>query len=66
MLYADGQGVETDFVRGYMWLSLSAAGNVPEAVKYRPLVGKQLNLKQQAEAAKKAYHCKPQKLAGCD
>ena len=35
LLYFQGLGVPQDYVTGYMWLTLAAAGSQPELVKLR-------------------------------
>ena len=65
MMYNDGRGVTRDYVRAYMWFSLSGAVT-PDGVKNRDLVAARMTPQQIAEAQRMASECQQRKFKGCD
>ena len=53
LMYYNGQGVARDYVRAYMWVSLAALQNEPNAVKDRDMIAKNMTPAQIAEAKRR-------------
>jgi hypothetical protein len=59
IMYAEGLGVPQDYVRAYMWFSLSAAQGEQRAVKKLEMVESKMTPAQISEAQKLARDWKP-------
>jgi TPR repeat protein len=59
VMYAEGRGVPQDYVRAYMWFSLSAAQGEQRAVKTLGMAERQMTPAQIAEAQRLARDWKP-------
>jgi TPR repeat protein len=59
LMYAKGQGVPRDYVRAYMWSSLSAARGHQDGARNRDAVARGMTKAQIAEAQKLAREWKP-------
>ena len=54
LMYAIGEGVPKDLVQAHAWLNIAGASGLEEAKKALPIVEKQMNSEQKAEAMKLA------------
>jgi uncharacterized protein len=59
VMYAEGRGVPQDYVRAYMWFSLSAAQGEQRAVKTLEIAERRMTPAQISEAQKLARNWKP-------
>jgi len=66
-LYRDGQGVERDFVRAYMWLQLAAEAGNPTAKEESAFAEKQaLTPQEVTQGRARAQRCKTSAFKHCD
>jgi TPR repeat protein len=65
-MYAEGLGVTHNFARAYMWVTLAAAQNNPNAMKYQDTVSKRMTAQQIAEAQAMARKCQQSNYKQCD
>ena len=54
LMHANGRGVPKDLVQAHAWLNIAGASGLEEAKKTLPIVEKQMNSEQKAEAMKLA------------
>jgi TPR repeat protein len=59
VMYAEGRGVPQDYVRAYMWFSLSAVQGEQRAVKILEMAVRRMTPAQINEAQKPAHDWKP-------
>lgn len=65
-MYAQGQGVERDDIKAYMWLYLASRTNVNDHIKSRDAVGKVLTPLQVSAAIARSKTCEEAKFKDCD
>jgi len=65
-LYANGDGVEQNYVRAQMWFILSAASGNENARKNRDIIAKRMTAQQISEAEKMVRDCRQIRFNGCD
>ena len=63
--YENGNGVGQDFVRAYMWYSLSAAQGNDNAVKSRDALSAKMTAQQLKQAKAMAAKCKASSYKDC-
>ena len=64
-MYANGWGVERDFLRAYMWFHLAATYGLDEGKKNCEKMEKIMDEEQTAKAKRMADKCREQNYRGC-
>jgi len=66
VMYLQGAGVPTNYVKAHAWWSMAAANGNEEASNLRELVAKGMTPQQIAEAQAYAARCVENDYEGCD